>query len=1016
MHSKELVVGMKLKTPATTNSMFEPCILGKHHRHAIPRGPAERKSQTLALIHMDLKGPLPVADAQGHRYWQTFICDASDYWAIAFLRKKSDAFEAFKCFKAYAEKFHGHKMAILATREDKGGEFIGKDFAAYCASEGITRQHTEPDEPHQNGIAERANRTIEEAVTTMLAEAKLPMSFWSIAVQAFLHVRNRCPSNPNPETTPHERWKHKKPDVSYFRVFGCLAYVHIKKKKRKALQPKSQKCVFIGYAEGTKAWKFWNPVTQKILVSSHAIFDEHVFPGNSHSITTITTSLSNPPDTETPDAFETPVTDQGGGDDSDLPPTPSESPHLSPHPSPINEPLSPTLPDVETPLLSPLTSTPPSPMLSDLSLSPSPPPQPKARVPLEPLIRSDGLIEPLPNTGRGFRRVKSTPGHRPPWNYHGAWPTKANNTPTATPTSDDEDDDDDDESAPKITGPDIINGMLSIEDHYVTYSEALECAFSMVVERVNKASAHGNEPKTLSEAMKRPKPEADLYYQAAVDEIHALIEHGVFELVKLPPGRKAIGSRWVFRVKRNADGSVERYKARLVAKGYAQRPGFDFMETFSPTPKWAAIRAVLALAALEDLELWSVDISSAFLNGVLKEEVYLEQPEGFREKDDTWVWRLIKSLYGLKQAGREWHLTLHDTLTEKMGFTRVKCEHSIWVYQRDSSRIIVPVFVDDMTIAAKNVDDARRIVEQLKLHFKLRDLGPTSFLLGVQIERDRENRKLSLSQRQYTLDILERASLSDCNTVTTPMDPNIKLSSTMSPSTPAEWEEMRGVPYINILGAVAYLAIATRPDIAYAVGVLARFSKNPGVQHWKALKHLLRYLRGTVDYKLTYAPSDSSNGELFTSYCDADHGGNPDNGRSTSGFIIKMGTGAISWASRLQPFVTLSTTEAEYVSAVSCAQEILWLRNLFMEFGYPITEPSTLHIDNQSAVSVAKNPDHHGRVKHLDLRFYWLRDEVAKGRIAVQHIPGVEMPADILTKALGKEKVLDMVNRLGLRH
>jgi hypothetical protein len=227
-------------------------------------------------------------------------------------------------------------------------------------------------------------------------------------------------------------------------------------------------------------------------------------------------------------------------------------------------------------------------------------------------------------------------------------------------------------------------------------------------------------------------------------------------------------------------------------------------------------------------------------------------------------------------------------------------------------------------------------------------------------------------------------------------------------------EEMRSVPYLQAVGSLMYLATATRPDISYAVGVLARFSKNPGLQHWKAVKHLFRYLKGTLDLKLTYAPVPNST-ELFTTYTNADHAGNPDNGRSTGGYIVKMGTGAISWSSRLQVIVALSTTEAEYVAATSAGQEILWLRNLFTELGYTFPSPSSLYIDNRSALAVAKNPEHHGRMKHLDLRFYWLRNEVEKGTIALLHLRTDDMPADILTKALSRVKVIDMQKRLGLQ-
>ena len=225
---------------------------------------------------------------------------------------------------------------------------------------------------------------------------------------------------------------------------------------------------------------------------------------------------------------------------------------------------------------------------------------------------------------------------------------------------------------------------------------------------------------------------------------------------------------------------------------------------------------------------------------------------------------------------------------------------------------------------------------------------------------------------------------------------------------------MRAYSYAQLVGSLMYLAIATRPDISYAVGLLGRFSANPGLPHWKAAKHLLRYLKGTMDMKLTYAP-DPSQTELFTSYCDADHGGDRDNKRSTSGMIIKMGTGAVSWASRLQTIATLSTTEAEYVSAVSAGQEMVWLRNLLSEFGYQFSGASTLFIDNQSAISVANNPEHHGRMKHLDLRFYWLRDMVELGSIRVKHLRTENMPADLLTKPLGRLKVNNLRHMLGLQ-
>jgi hypothetical protein len=223
---------------------------------------------------------------------------------------------------------------------------------------------------------------------------------------------------------------------------------------------------------------------------------------------------------------------------------------------------------------------------------------------------------------------------------------------------------------------------------------------------------------------------------------------------------------------------------------------------------------------------------------------------------------------------------------------------------------------------------------------------------------------------------------------------------------------MLTIPYLSAVGALMYLGLTTRPDISNAVGILSRFSANPGPTHWNAVKHLFRYLQGTKDLKLVYGPDNS--GQLFNTYTDAAHGDVKENGRSTGGYLVKFGTGAVSWNSKVQPFVALSTSEAEFIAAVEAGKEMFWMRNILKEFGYKIDGPSLLHCDNQSAIQVAKNPEHHGRMKHLDLRFFWLRDAVENGAITVSYLPTGEMPADALTKPLSRLKVVEGRRMMGL--
>ncbi|KAI5116791.1 hypothetical protein M0805_000222 [Coniferiporia weirii] len=303
-----------------------------------------------------------------------------------------------------------------------------------------------------------------------------------------------------------------------------------------------------------------------------------------------------------------------------------------------------------------------------------------------------------------------------------------------------------------------------------------------------------------------------------------------------------------------------------------------------------------------------------------------------------------------------------------MGFTKVSVDHAIWVYRWGNVRVIVPAYVDDMLIAMKAEAKAEEVIEELGKHFKLCNLGLTSFLLGVQIEHTRAKRQLTLSQHQYALDVLEQYNMSDCVPVTTPMDMNAQLLKGQSLKTQADINAMKVYPYSQLVGSLMYLAICTWPDIAYAVGVLGCFSSNPGQAHWWAAKHLLRYLKGMIDFKLSYAP-DPSQSKFFTAYCNADHASNRDNRRSTSGMVIKIGTGVV-----------------EYILVVMAGQEIIWLHNLLTEFGYSFDHVSTLFVDNQSVIQVANNPEHHGHMKHLDLCFYWLRDQVEAGMLCLVHL------------------------------
>lgn len=327
--------------------------------------------------------------------------------------------------------------------------------------------------------------------------------------------------------------------------------------------------------------------------------------------------------------------------------------------------------------------------------------------------------------------------------------------------------------------------------------------------------------------------------------------NSTWHAVYLPPGHCAIGSRWVFKVKHLPDGAIDWFKARVVAQGFSQCPRVDFDETYAPTARWAAVCTVLALAAMEDLHLESINISSAFLHGVVNAKLYMKFPDSFSEDVLPDIQRqpgegppcakLEKGLYGLKQSTNLWNKRLHCVLLD-IGFTQITLDPCVYIYLRDGVQIIFPIHVNDMTLALKSRPAILKVISELCQHFKLHHLGPTTGLLGVVVTQDRPNRKLWINQKAYAIDVLSRFNMLNCKAVATPLKPGVHLSKADGPSSPEEVEEMRSIPYIQATDALLYLATYTCPDITFSVGVLCCFNVNSGLKHWKAVKHLMRYI------------------------------------------------------------------------------------------------------------------------------------------------------------------------------
>jgi len=519
------------------------------------------------------------------------------------------------------------------------------------------------------------------------------------------------------------------------------------------------------------------------------------------------------------------------------------------------------------------------------------------------------------------------------------------------------------------------------------------------------------EPANYREAMK--SDEQQEWNEAIEYEMGALEKNGTWKLVPPPDNRKPIGCKWTYRYKFDGNGNITKHRARLVAQGFSQQPGIDFNETHAPVARFESFRIILALAASEDWDIEQVDFKSAYLNGHLDEEIFMQQPEGFEVPGrETWVLRLFKALYGLKQAGRVWNKLLNGSLLD-LDFTRCQSDPCVYIRDDEKGKAIIAVHVDDMLLATTRGGEMQRVKAQLHtLPFEIAKLGEPDRMLGVTITRNRTARTISLSQSVYIGKVLSRFNMTDANPISTPLDINIHLSKEQCPTSTEEQAEMSQIPYATAIGALMYAALATRPDIAYAVQHLSQFSSNPGPAHWTAVKRVFRYLKHSQHLALVYTGNEDDPAPI--GYSDADWGSNISDRRSTSGFVYFLSDAAVTWSSKKQPTVALSSAEAEYMALAHAAKEAIWLRTLLSELGYPFSSPSPIHCDNHSTITLAKDPTFHARSKHIDIRHHFIRDHIENEDLITPYVATNDNVADILTKGLARPKHDSFVHILGL--
>lgn len=813
------------------------CVKAKLSRRPVPDRTSSRADEVGQVLHIDVCGPFD--DSLSRNKYIVLFKDEFSNHRIAYCVKKKD--QVFECIqKAFAQIMADTNKPVRKLFSDCGAEIINNKLNEFLMAKSASNETSAPFHPSQNGIIERENRTLLDAMRAMLFERKLPSYLWGEAAQTAVYLLNRTSNTVTKDKTPLELYCGRKPSLKHVRIFGCLAFFKTQEKKRKGYQkkldPRGIPCMLVGYKRDF-TYRLFEPEGMKVIITREAKFDE-------------------------------------------------------------KEGL-----DVE--------------MITDL----------------------DEII------------------------------------------ADFYDDDQVETATDEHEESEVATAMIAITDGPITFKSAIQ----------SKA-----------------------WIDAMEDEYKSLMKNETWTLCTLPQDRKPISTKWIYNIKYNGDGTIARHKARFVARGFSQIADIDYAEIFAPVAKMDSIRMVLALVARNSWHMVQFDIRTAFLNGPLREEIYIEQPPGYvqhGENGQKLYCRLNEALYGLKQAPKSWN----DCFTKFLKAHRLEplpTDPCLMVRKdkEGNANLLLILYVDDGLVCGQDKSEIENLLEQLRSRFETKVFEPKCFI-GLEIER-KSMQSISIHQRSYTMKIIEKFGMTNCKTCETPGQTGVEFctkgvvgATDQNDNRPFHGE------YRGLIGCLTYLANGTRPDVSFIVNRLAAFSEQPKVAHWTAAKRIVRYLKGTANVGITYAAGE----ELLIAYSDADFAACVDSRRSTTGTLIKMCGGPVIWKSVKQKTVATSTVNAEFVAAALTTTEVIWARQQLKLSGAGLSGPTHLLVDNQGAIKLIKNNQAHTKIKHIDIKLLYIREAELNNEISAEFVTTIEQQADLLTKNIPTKQFKNLLDKMNLR-
>jgi transposase InsO family protein len=984
-------------------SFCETCVQAKMTRKPFKNNRTKAKFP-LEIIHTDVCGPIEVPTWDNKKYFVTFLDDFTHFCVVYLISFKSEVFDKVKLFISLAENHFNKKVRKI--RCDNGREYLNNNLMSLTKTKGIVLDVTVPYTPQLNGKAERLNRTLLQKTRALIFDGRVPNYLWGEALLTASFLTNRSPTE-GKDKTPAELWFGVKPDVSHVKTFGSTAYYKINSGLRK-LDARCTKGILIGYV--SNSYKIWVDETKTIVRARDVRINEneqgiYLNEQNNEDIRGLWYIDENNKESvreDTPENREVNRREQNrGGRVRNNEGREGES--LRNNEGREGESL-----------------------------------RNNEGREGERFINNDGRegetrrirsrsIESI-RVGDVRMKILNIETSEDETNESGTNEDGTNEVETNDVRTND------------VRTNDVGTNEVVINEEEINDSEKNEIVYEQesneeyfdgdenlqpidIQINENRSESHenrnhNNENRRILPLRERRLPdrykdylmdydtevsmltyeeaiesrEKGKWKQAIEEEIGSLEENNTWSFVneQEAKGRKLVTTKWIFTVK--SDG---RYKARLVARGFQQKYKIDYDETYSPVVNTTSLRILISIAAAKGLKMKQFDVKTAFLHGDLKETIYMKVPKGYLNKEGK-VCKLNKSLYGLKQAPLMWNIKFTEFLS-KMGFKQMKLDQCIFVMEGEK-KIILAIYVDDGLLFGEREEDLIHVMDTIRKTFEIRILDEVTNYIGLDIEQD--DKGIKIFQKNYSEKIVKKFNLENARECRTP---NITIEEHPSVKVDMKSHEL----YREMIGSLLYLANKSRPDISFQVGYCSRHQNSPNLNDLNNAKTIFRFVKGTTEKGIHFGKDD----KVLRGYCDSDFAGDPDTRRSTSGFVIWLNGGPVAWSSRKQSVVALSSTEAEFIAAAECCKELLFVRDLIYEITKERLEVE-MRVDNQSAIWLMKKGIMGRRSKHIDVKYYYLKEKIDENQISVKYCPTGSQLADILTKSLPAVKFEKCQKRL----